>query len=274
MKSRIASSILLCTLTAPAFAGPSMVPSNITAPGKFYVGIFGGAGSSNNFNASQFGTAFFTEAAGGPLAVNAFGRLGSESTSFLGAQLGYQAPEIMINCSPQWTLGPAAELEGYAMRNSTFSGTLVNNTARLPEHNFLVSYPMSRTIFLANAVLNFNHPSFLVHPYVGLGFGNAIVRISGANAAQVAPPEAGVNHYNSSTSDTTSVFAGQIKLGVSYDINQNISVFADYRWLYLASTHFVFGSTVYPAHAETSSWQVKLDAQRYNLLNIGIRANW
>jgi predicted porin len=66
-------------------------------------------------------------------------------------------------------------------------------------------------------------------------------------------------------------FAGQIKLGLAYNFNKYLSVFADYRWLYIASTDFTFGSTVFPGHAETSSWQVTLDAQRYNLGTIGVR---
>lgn len=273
MKLRISSSIFLFALTAPAFASTLIKSTPVTAPGKFYVGAFGGGGSSNHFNGSQLGTAFFLEASGGPLSVNAFGQLDHQNTSFFGAQLGYQAQEILLNSS-QWTLGPAVELEGYAMNKRSFDGTLINNTARLPEHDFIVSYPMNRTVFLANAILNFNNPRLPVHPHIGFGIGNAIVRITDASATQANPPEAGVNHYNTDTSDTNSTFAGQIKLGLSYDISKCISIFAEYRWLYLANTHFVFGSTVYPTHVETSNWQVKLDAQKYNLGNVGVRFNW
>ena len=137
MKLRISTSIFLFALTTPAFASHTPIESvTVTTPGKFYVGAFGGGGSSNNFNASQFGTAFFLELSGGPLAVNAFGRLKSGSASFFGAQLGYQAPGVALNPSLQWTLGPAVELEGYSMSNSSFNGALINNTARLPEHDF------------------------------------------------------------------------------------------------------------------------------------------
>jgi len=274
MKSRISSSIFLFALITPAFASYTPIESaSNTAPGRFYIGAFGGGGSSNNFNGSQLGSAFFPEVSGGPLSVNAFGQLHSQSTSFFGAQLGYLAQEIALKSSSQWTLGSAIELEGYMMSNSSLNGTLINNTERLVEQNFVVSYPMNRTVFLANAVLNFNNPRLLVHPYIGFGIGNAIARISGASATQTNPPEEGINHYNTNPSDTNSAFAGQIKLGFSYDINKYVSLFAEYRWLYLASTHFVFGSTVFPSHVETSSWQVKLDSQRYNLGNIGVRFN-
>jgi opacity protein-like surface antigen len=134
---------------------------------------------------------------------------------------------------------------------------------------------MRRTVFLANAVLNFNHPCALVHPYIGFGIGNAIVRVSNANAVVINPPEdSAINHYNSNPSDSTSTFAGQIKLGLGYDFNRYVSLFGEYRWLYLASTQFVFGPTSYPSHAPTSSWQVKLDDQSYHLANVGLRYNW
>lgn len=272
MKLRILSSVLLFALTIPAFANQtSTAPLMVTTPGKFYLGAFGGGGSSNNFNATQYGTAYFLEAAGGPLAVNAFGQLNNQSVGFWGAQIGYKAKEIIITPCSQWTLVPAVELEGLSMGSNTFSAHLINNTDRVPEHDFSVSYPMSRTVFLANVVVGFNHPRLMVTPYVGLGFGDAILRISGADSTQISPPEVGINHYNTSASDTNSVFAGQIKLGLSYDFNQYVSLFADYRWVYLASSHFVFGSTVYPTHVQTSPWQVKLDAQNYNLGNVGIR---
>ncbi len=274
MKLRISASILLCALTAPVFASPTPTASATALdPGKFYVGAFGGGGSSNQFKASQYGTVFFTEAAGGPLAVNAFGNLKSQSGSFFGIQLGYQTQGIILTPSSQWTLGPAVELEGYSMSSSSFRGTLNNNTDRIDEHDFVVSYPMNRTVFLANAVLNFNNPCFLFHPYVGLGIGDALINISGASAAQINPAEPGINHYNTNGSDSNSAFAGQIKVGFSYDINQYISLFAEYRWLYIASTDFTFGTTVNPVHPPTSSWQVNLGSQEYNLGDIGVRVN-
>lgn len=274
MKLRIAASIFLCAFTAPVFASHTPTKSAaVIAPGKFYMGAFGGGSSSNHFKASQFGTAFFTEAEGGPLAINAFGELTNQKTSFFGAQLGYRAQEIFLNSSSQWTLGPAAELEGYSMNKRSLNGTLNNNTERLAEHDFMVSYPMKRTVVLANAVVSFNNARFPVHPYIGVGIGNAILRISDASAMQVNPPE-DINHYNTNTGDTKSTFAGQLKLGLSYDINEHISLFAEYRRLYLASTSFVFGSTASPNHVPTSSWQVKLNAQKYHLGNVGVRFHW
>lgn len=277
MKLSIATSVLLFAISGAAFAAsaPAAITNNtpvmISAPSPFYVGIFGGVSSSNKFNVSQYGTAYYIEADGGPLAVNAFGNANSETSAFYGAQLGYHAPTIQL--SPQWTLTPAAELEGFAISNNTFNASLVNDSDRLAVHAFNTSYPISENVFLANAVFNFNYPRFVVQPYVGLGIGAAVLRIAGADATQIAPPEAGVNHYNANPSDSTSTFAGQFKLGVNYDINQYFSIFGEYRYLYLASTGFVFGSTVYAAHPATSSWQVNFDAQKFNMLDVGLRVN-
>lgn len=273
MKKGLYSSLFFTVVMSSAFANHAERMESAAAawPGNFYVGGFGGGGSSDHFNVSQYGTAFYTEAAGGPLAVNAFGHTNSRSSWLAGAQVGYKAQDILID--QPWTLGPAIELEGFFMGDRTFTGNLTNNTTRLPAHEFSVSYPTERSVFLTNAVLNLNNRCLRFHPYVGAGFGGAIVEISGANAAQIAPPELGVNHYNANTSDTAPTFAGQVKAGMSYDINNYVSLFAEYRWLYLSTTHFAFGSTVYPGHVATSNWQVKLGSQHYNLGTAGIRFN-
>lgn len=263
----------ICALICfSALASPVLASHG--ACGKVYVGVFGGGGANQRFNANQYGTAFYLEAAGGPLAVNAFGDVDSESTWFAGAQLGYQAPDIMLDAATQWSLAPAAELEGYYMGGSSFGGSLSNNTARLPAHDFDVSFPMSRSVYLVNAVLKFDNPCILVHPYLGLGIGSALTNISGADSLQVAPPEFGVNHFNGHTGDMDTAFAGQVKIGLTYEFNDCVSVFAEYRWLYLSSTHYIFGSTIATGHVETSNWHVSLDAQRYNLGSAGIRFTW
>ena len=274
MKKALYLSIFSSILATSAFANHAgMMESNtVGVPGKFYLGAFGGGGSSNKFDITQFGTAFYFEAAGGPLAVNAFGHTNSQSVWFGGAQAGYQAPAMMINANPLWRIAPAIEFEGYYLGKHTYTGDLTNDTARLDEHDFDVSYKMKRSAFLANLVVNLN-PCLVVQPYVGVGIGGALVDISGADATQVRPPEAGVNHYNSKNSDMAPTFAGQIKAGLIYDFNQYVSVFAEYRWLYLGSTHFTFGSTVYPGHPETSNWQVRFGSQRYNFGDVGIRVN-
>lgn len=263
---------LLLTLSGTVY-GHTMESEAAPSLGKIYIGVFGGAGSGKADNLSQFGTAFFIEAEGGPLAVNAFGgKSDSTSAGFIGVQLGYAWPEQLWS-SPTWTLIPAAELEGYYLSGSTFEGHDLNNdTTSLPEHDFYVTYPTKTSVFLINAVLNMSHCSFgIVHPYIGLGIGSAVVSISGAHSGSISPAELGINHYNSDTKDTAYTFAAQPKIGVNFDIAPQTSVFVEYRYLYLAATDYTFGSTVYPTHAVTSEWFVKTGAQRYNLGGIGIK---
>ncbi|MFC3909133.1 outer membrane protein [Legionella dresdenensis] len=240
------------------------------APGNIYAGVFGGGGASTKTDLSQYGTAFFPEAAGGPLAVDAFGRTNSRSMGMVGGQIGYQWTDI-VTAFTSWTLTPAFEAEGYYLGKSNFTGHEVNNnTTRLPEHDFAVTYPTSAGVFLINAVLNFNSDSWL-RPYIGAGIGGAVFSINNANALQVSPLEVGVNHYNSNTSSKDSAFAGQIKVGSNFAVNPHVSIFAEYRWLYAAPTSYTFGSTSYPTHAATSAWRVDFGAQKYNMGSAGIR---
>jgi len=86
----------------------------------------------------------------------------------------------------------------------------------------------------------------------------------------LAPAEPGINHYNSDTSDTTSAFALQPKVGLSFDLGSNTNAFVEYCFLYLSATDFTVGSTVYPGHVATSNWNVKLGSQYYKMGTVGI----
>ena len=160
----------------------TMGPEVLQVPEKIYVGVFGGGGASLETNISQYGTAFYTEAAGGPLAVNAFGQASSRAVGLVGGHIGYQwmdRPSTLFN---PWSLAPAIELEGYYLGGNSFTAALNNNTTRLPEHNFHVKYPMSTGVFLANAILNITPEQSRYHPYIGAGIGAAVISISNASA--------------------------------------------------------------------------------------------
>jgi len=271
-----AASVLgvLLILNGTEIQAGTMGPSQITATEKVYFSILGGGGSSNQVNINQYGTAFFTEGSGGPLAVNAFGHTNSRNVGIIGGNMGYQWGNIFLNSlNNQANLSPAIELEGYYIGKSSFTGHDINNdTTRLPEHDFLVTYPMSTGVFLANTVLNFNSANNAKwRPYVGAGIGGAILSISHANSLQTAPLEADVNHYNGNPNDKAAAFTAQTKVGLNFAFSEHISLFAEYRWLYIADTNFTFGSTVYPTHAPTSSWNTNLGAQYYNMGAGGIR---
>lgn len=273
---KITSSILLGFLSTSmsflGYAGTMGPVPNLS--GKIYAGVFGGGGSSNDTSIKQFGTAFFTEAAGGPLAVNAFGVATRNKMGFVGGQVGYQWTETTLSLFNALSgIAAATELEGYYLGKGKFSGhDLNNNTSRLPEHDFFVTYPVKTGVFLINAVATFNfatQPRF--KPYAAAGIGAGVLSINNATAIQIAPPEVGVNHYNSNTKSSDAVFAGQLKAGLAVDLTENFSVFGEYRWIYLSSSNYNFGSTVYPNHAVTSSWLVRLGSQTYNTGALGLR---
>lgn len=267
---------LLFALTNPTGHAGAMGDAQIADAQKFYVGVFGGGGASTKVNISQYGTAYYSEAEGGPLAVNAFGKTNRRSVGLVGGHVGYRWAELFLAPDhSQLRIIPAIELEGYYLGKSKFTAHDINNvTTRLPEHNFMVTYPMKSGVFLTNAVLNFNLPNLnRFQPYVGGGIGAAVISISDAISTQVAPPEVGVNHYNSNGNDKDAAFAAQAKVGLNVSLSQNTSLFAEYRWLYLSTSHYAFGSTVYPQHVATSPWLVKIDAQKYNMGAIGVRYN-
>lgn len=78
---------------------------------RLYVGAFGGGIFSDSSEASQFGTAFFSEVDSiGPLSIIAEGNLNKTSTGFGGVQVGY---EWYTPSYSDWSIATAAELEAF-----------------------------------------------------------------------------------------------------------------------------------------------------------------
>lgn len=239
---------------------------------RFYVGGFGGGLYSNKPKMRQTGTAFFSEAEGGPLAVDARGRSKRNRTGFGGAQIGYewrQCP-FQLGCS-DWNLTPAAEIEAFFYHQKN-KGDLINPTTRLPEHDFVDSFPMNVGVYLVNGVISLNNCCFQnLSPYVGGGLGAANIHVRKAKSLQVAPPEFGVNHFNAKRSDHDWTFAAQAKAGIRFNFCERIHFFGEYRFIYVQSSRFNFGSTVYPAHAPTSTWIVDINDMCYNAFVFGVQ---
>ncbi|MGQ3891298.1 hypothetical protein [Legionella sp. CNM-4043-24] len=266
MAIKAVSASVLALSTSVAFSG-AMGPV-ATSAGRVYLGVFGGGGAVTGPDMRQHATAFFVEQAGGPLAVDGFGSAESSSTGMIGGHIGYS----WNNMSSYLPLTPAIELEAYYMGGVKIQGhEISNDTVRLDEHDFRVSFSQKTGVFLINTVLNSDNPSFgRFKPYIGVGIGSAVISVSNASSIQVSPPEPGVNHFNAHTSDTAVAFAAQPKIGFNFDINPRASLFAEYRFLYLSSTDYTFGSTVYPGHAATSPWLVGIQSQYYNMGTVGI----
>ena len=267
------ASMLVLSYGTTVYAG-TMGPESVAPLDRLYIGAFGGGGGVTSGNLSQEGTAFYGASKGGPLAVNAKGEANSSSLWVVGGHVGYQWPaRLLHHMGSTWTFAPATELEGYYLGGSTLrSDDLNNGTTRLVEHDFHVTYPMNTGVFLVNAILNANHSDWAsIHPYLGIGVGTAVIAISGAQSTQKTPSEPGINHYNSGTSDTSTAFAAQPKIGLNFNVGQNTNMFVEYRFLYLSATNYSFGSTVYPTHVATSNWDVKVGSQYYNMGTIGIQ---
>jgi opacity protein-like surface antigen len=270
MRFKLTLAIIASFVAAPAVADGRRLPEQGTlaaTPARgVYVGAFGGWGVGTSTNVNQLGTAFFIEAQGGPLAVNATGQTDSGGVGFIGGQIGYEF-------SHRSFVQPAFELEGLYLRTGNRSATVNSPTDRLDEHTFDNSFSIRNSVYLANMVLSFPtlHPGMT--PYIGGGIGGARVSVSGANSLQIAPPEAGVNHFNSNTDSSVWTFAAQAKVGVRVALGAHAYVFGEYRYLYVGSNDQIFGNTVYPDHAATTAWTVRFDDASYHLGTVGIGVN-
>jgi hypothetical protein len=238
-----------------------------------YLSVYGGGGTLSSMPMAQLGTAFFPESSGGALAVNAFGHTKSSPAWLVGANLGHSWENQSAPLFSAWSLISATEVEGFYINANTIKGTEINNgTDRLIEHDFKLKYPTDAAVGLVNGVIYLNNPEKPQwRPYAGVGVGMALVSINKANSYQSDPAETGINHYNSDSSASSTTFATQGKIGLSFDWTDHIGLFAEYRYLYVGSTDFTFGSTVYPTHAVTNNWNAKLGSQSYNSGVAGIR---
>lgn len=258
VRFKLTLAIIASVVAVPAIAGEQAAPARGT-----YVGVFGGWGSGSDTDVNQLGTVFFTEAQGGPLAVNARGQTDSDGGGFIGGQVGHE-------WSSNSMAVPAFEIEGFYLDTGTQHATLENPTDRLPEHTFADTFPTDTSVFLANLVLSFPKAFQGVTPYVGGGIGGAQVDIDGATSLEVDPAEPGINHFNSGADSSVWTFAAQIKAGARLPISGNAYVFGEYRYLYVGSTDHIFGNTDYDTHAPTAAWTVRFDDTSHHMATAGI----
>jgi opacity protein-like surface antigen len=238
---------------------------------RLYIGGFGGQIYSNSPKLTQRGTAFFSEDLGGPLAVDAKGHSHKNTSGYGGVQIGYEWKQLAYRCGcSNWSISPAAEVEAYFYSHKK-KGTLNNPTYRLDAHNFDVSFPMDVGIYVINGVLAFNNDSWKFTPYIGGGIGAANLHIHKAKSIQIDPDEPGINHFNSGRSDTSWAFVAQAKAGIRYNFCERFHVFAEYRFLFVDSSRYLLGSTVYPTHVPTSTWDIDVKSIYNNAFAVGIQ---
>ncbi|WP_424958750.1 hypothetical protein [Hyphomicrobium sp. 1Nfss2.1] len=172
MRSRLILAIIANFVSVPvAFADGepvaiSGVPPSTLARG-IYVGVFGGGGYGSSTDITQRGTAYFIEAQGGPLAVNANGSTGGGGVGFVGGQVGYEFSRNAL-------MLPAFEIEGFYLASGTRQGIVESPNDRLGEHNFDDSFKVNNTVFLANMVVSFQTSYYGLTPYIGGGIERAL----------------------------------------------------------------------------------------------------
>ena len=236
-----------------------------------YIGVFGGGSASENTDMTQSGVAFHEP----PENVSVQGTSQLKTGAIGGSHLGYEWAEIRIGGSSGWGLFPAVEVEGYYLGTSE-TGGLANSqpepTIPVGHHAFTDSSNLNMGVLLANSIFTFKTPWFKkILPYVGGGIGGAITSISNANSAQTAPTaEPGINHFNSNPNASSSSFAAQGKIGLRAEVLEHLSLFAEYRYLYVAAANYTFGSTVYSSHVPTTDWNTHYGSMGFNTGIFGI----
>ena len=258
----VAAALLIATTCAPCLAESS----GDKGP---YIGLFGGLGALTASQLQQKGAVFLRAPQKLPLLpIDANGSTSnSTSVAIGGAHLGYEWNRLTLGSD--WGLKPAAEIEGIYIGKHSPTGEMPVRPIFLGTQ--YVNIPMTTGVFLANAVFTFHTPyTNKVFPYVGVGAGVAFTSIKGADSAN--PSEPGINHFNSDRDASDSSLALQLKAGIKGEVTRNLSLFAEYRYLSIKSTNYVFGSTDYPgAHLPTAPWHVKLGRRHYNLFVAGLQ---
>ena len=264
-RSKYLSSLFVCSLTI----GAALAADTAGEHRGLYIGVFGGMGSTTATSLRQRGAVFLNPPNSLPiLPVDANGSTGSgDHVNMGGAHLGYEWNHW--NLGSGWGLKPAAELEGVYFGKYSPVGDMPVTPSFLGTQ--YVTVPMTVGAFLANAVFTLQTPySDKTLPYIGVGVGVAFVSISGSDSAN--PSEPGINHFNSDPDASDSALVMQLKVGVKRELCKNLYLFTEYRYLFIDSTEYTFGSTDYPGlHLPTTHWQVNLGHQQYNLLVAGLQ---
>ncbi len=258
--------ILAALLCMGGVSGACVAAEPGDEPG-IYVGAFGGVGASIATSLQQRGAVHVNERFNLP--IHARGSTSSSTSVGLGGvHVGYEWNRMNLGQS-SWGVKPAVELEGiYIGKHSPMGEMPVRPTALGMQY---VTVPTTVGMVLANAVFTFDTPySKRIKPYVGAGAGVAFVSIKGSDSAN--PSEPGINHFNSDPDASDSAFAMQIKAGVKAQVNKNLSLFTEYRYVSVDSTRYSFGATDYPGvHLPTAPWRVDMGRQKYNLFVAGLQ---
>ena len=252
--------VIICS-----FGAGACLAAEMTNGQGAYIGLFGGYGSSSSTSLRQEGGFYFPGPVNHRVAVDANGDTDRTHVALGGVQAGYGFGRLNFGQS-KWGVKPAVELEGiYIGKHSPVGGLPIDPSVLGTQY---VTIPMTASVLLANAVFTFQTPySNKIFPYFGVGAGAARVSIKGSDSAN--PNEPGINHFDSDPDASDSALALQFKAGLKTEMTKNLSIFAEYRYLSINSTRYIFGETL-PPHFSTDPWDVSLGRQAYNLFVVGL----
>ncbi len=266
----------LCFLTI-GLNGAKEDPSSISGSssqkqtentGAFYAGAFGGGGGFSVSNFTQSTTKYSPPSQGGAIHVSAYGGGKTAGVGMVGVKLGYLWPEWESQSSKRNSLlnvRLAAEFEGY------YLGTKISRYLNTGYATFISTYPINGGTLLGSFVCNFPKNGDLgLSLFLGAAAGTSVLTSYSATSYQIAPEEPGINHFNTKPTASAWTFAAQGKLGLSFDLLDQLKLTGEYRFLYLTPAKFTFGSTNYPNHPQTSSWTVKFGNMFVNMGDIGL----
>lgn len=281
--------------------------------GEFYIGAFGGLGSTGSQAVEQVGVAHKSFSGDGKyegnyytydLPVDVDGRNRAQTAQLFGGQIGYE-------WATQSKLKPAIEIEGVYL-GADQEANLANPDDEVPTnvaviargakrtavgyelamaehhgtidagvHNFNNTSKVRAALFMLNGVLSYKAESWFA-PYIGVGVGFAAVNLRDAVSLQTGPGgvehtggnTVPVNHFNSRDSANDFALVAQAKTGVRFHLTGKASLFAEYRYIRLASTEYTFGSTVYPDHAATDAWVFRNGSVNLHNGIVGLRVGF
>jgi hypothetical protein len=263
---------LILFLCSFSFIGICNADTSVNGRG-LYLGLFGGGGSLSSTSIEQTGISFGQDGKA-DTHVDARGTSGTTGASIGGAHIGYEFNGWTLgNNESGWVLTPAAEIEGYYLGSNP--SAYADNPLATFKHDFSIQLPMNAGVFLANTIFSFKTPySKSIRPYFGGGIGGATLSVSGAASEQLTPAEPGLNHFNTNPNASSSAFAASAKAGIRAEVYNHLSLFAEYRYLFINSSSYTFGNTNgasqgYSAHNVTTPWNINLGNQNYNMAVAG-----
>ncbi len=236
-----------------------------------YASVFGGGGSMmSGVDLVLLATALYDTDHGGPIAVNGKGSSKSSSFWLVGGNFGFNWFTKPLNQAGV-NISPSIELEGLYIGQHK----IIGSHQKFPDHIHHVTLPTDIGVALVNMVFDFSFKrQSKYHGYLGVGWGAAVISISKAKDIQTSPYEPGINHFSGDPNDSGVTFAVQPKIGFLFDCNSRISLFAEYRFIYLSASDYQFGSTVATgglSHVTTTDWLVKMGSQFLNIGVLGLR---